>query len=256
MHTHSHATELTIGLSFILGALHALEPGHGKTAMFVYMLGSRRSIWHPVIMGVSTAISHSCSLLMIASAVHLTHHLLSGDHHHEEHISLGLQWVGALLVVCVGAYLIFQARIGKSCGCGQHHCHQHDADKEVVTIQAIDSMTLPAQRSIPEVKQPVAKHSFRTTAMLGVAVGLLPCPSALAAFFAGLSSGSPSSAYLIVLLFGAGVGCSLSVAGLLLQYFGEKINQRTNRYSHWPWAMIRGSVILAIGLFYVGRLCV
>ncbi len=70
MHQHSH--ELTLGLAYFLGALHALEPGHGKTAMLVYLSGERRSYWHPVIMGLSSGIAHSISLIAIALAVHLT----------------------------------------------------------------------------------------------------------------------------------------------------------------------------------------
>ena len=54
---HSH--ELTLGLAFGLGALHALEPGHGKTAMLVYLSGERRSILHPIIMGLSSATSQA-----------------------------------------------------------------------------------------------------------------------------------------------------------------------------------------------------
>ena len=67
---HSH--ELTLGLAFTLGALHALEPGHGKTAMLLYLAGERRSLLHPLVMGLSSALSHSVSLIGIAAMVHLS----------------------------------------------------------------------------------------------------------------------------------------------------------------------------------------
>ena len=51
---HLHANEVTLGLAFFLGALHAIEPGHGKTAMLVYLSGERRSFWHPVVIGIGT----------------------------------------------------------------------------------------------------------------------------------------------------------------------------------------------------------
>ena len=38
---HSH--ELTLGFAFGLGAIHALEPGHGKTAMLLYLAGELSS---------------------------------------------------------------------------------------------------------------------------------------------------------------------------------------------------------------------
>ena len=79
---HSH--ELTLGLAFGLGALHAIEPGHGKTAMLLYLSGERKSFLHPLVMGLSSALTHSLSLILIASIVHLTHHLVTGDHHHAD----------------------------------------------------------------------------------------------------------------------------------------------------------------------------
>ena len=100
MHTH----DLTLGLAFGLGALHALEPGHGKTAMLVYFAENRRSLLHPLVVGVSSAVSHSVSLVAIAAVVHLAHHLMTGDHHHENHdVTQLLRWISAGLVLVVGA---------------------------------------------------------------------------------------------------------------------------------------------------------
>jgi len=71
---HDHSNELTLGIAYFLGALHALEPGHGKTAMLVYLSGERRSVWHPIVMGLSSGVAHSVSLVVIALVVRLTHH--------------------------------------------------------------------------------------------------------------------------------------------------------------------------------------
>lgn len=70
----SSAVEWTLGLAFLLGLLHALEPGHGKTALWVYLSSGGRRPWHPLVMGASTAFSHSISLLVIALTVHAAHH--------------------------------------------------------------------------------------------------------------------------------------------------------------------------------------
>jgi ABC-type nickel/cobalt efflux system permease component RcnA len=91
------------------------------------------------------------------------------------------------------------------------------------------------------------------TAMLGFAVGLLPCPSAL---FTGLSTGAPGEAYLIVFLFAAGIALSLSVVGLLLQRFGDRLGSRFSRFSHLPWHDFRGGLIVAVGAVYTLRLVV
>jgi nickel/cobalt transporter (NicO) family protein len=257
MHSHSH--ELTLGLSFVLGAIHALEPGHGKTAMFVYLLGGRRSIWHPVVMGLTTAISHSVSLFAIAFAVHLTHHFVTGDHHHEEQVSIILQWASTLLLVAVGIFLLVQALRGKKEMCCHHHHHgeERQSCSEGETLIQLGGCELPANHHCFE-HQPVHKSNggYRMTALIGLAVGLLPCPSALAAYFTGLSAGSPTTAYLIIALFAAGIACSLSVVGILLQHFGDRFGRSVKRASNVPWMYVRAGLILAIGLFYVVRLVI
>ncbi|WP_404305603.1 HoxN/HupN/NixA family nickel/cobalt transporter [Neorhodopirellula lusitana] len=231
MHTHSH--ELTLGLAFFLGALHALEPGHGKTAMLVYLSGERRSFWHPIVMGISSGLAHSVSLIAIAMAVHLTHHLVSGDHHHDDEVvTQSLQWISAVLVMCVGIWMLWSAWRAKpmACGCKSHQHASCDAE-------------------------PVSKRSsYSMSALLGVAFGLLPCPSALAAYFTSMSTGSPVAAYGVIGLFAAGIASSLTLVGILLQRFGGSLIREDSRLGKLPWPYLKAVLILAVGVFYCGRL--
>ena len=220
--------------------------------MYVYLLGGRRSPWHPLVMGLSTAVSHSVSLFGIAFAVHLAHHVVTGDHHHEENVSAVLPWISALLVVAVGCYLLVQAVRGKKVRCCSHHdCHEehHHDCAEAPELVALDATSSPASA---EAQAP--RTSYKTTALLGMAVGLLPCPSALAAYFTGLSTGSPAAAYLIIGLFAAGIACSLTLVGLALQLFGDRLGRRFAASSRLPWAHIRALMIIGMGTFYTARL--
>lgn len=250
MHEHSH--HFTLGLSFFLGALHALEPGHGKTAMLIYLSKGKRSRWHPVVMGVSSAMAHSVSLMAIAFAVHLAHHLTTGDHHHEHGVSSALQWISATLVLGVGAWMLYQAWRGKEGSC----CH-HEHSGEVCEHSTHQLVQLGGPETQTDgILKNAHSHDerYQVTALLGIAVGLLPCPSALAAYFTGLSSGSPAQAYLIVGLFAAGIAVSLSAVGLVLQKFGDRLEQRMHNMRHLPWSFVRASLILAVGAFYTLRL--
>ncbi len=234
MHTH----DLTLGLAFGLGALHALEPGHGKTAMLVYLSGERRSFLHPVVMGLSSAISHSVSLIAIAAMVHLTHHLLIDDHEHAEEggVTLGLQWASAILVMGVGIWMCVSAWRAKpaNCGCSSHKSScDHDADQS-------DKKGL--------------RTSYSMSALLGVAFGLLPCPSALAAYFTSMSSGSPVAAYGVIGLFAAGIAFSLTLVGIAVQAFGGRIAKSNRTWlMSFPWAWTRAILITGLGVFYLYR---
>jgi nickel/cobalt exporter len=231
MHTH----ELTLGLAFGLGALHALEPGHGKTAMLVYLAGERKSLLHPLLMGLASAVSHSVSLIGVAALVHLTHHVVTGDHHHgNQSVTLAMQWISALLVIAVGCCMIWRAWKPKptACSCSAHRDIDGCVHKEK--------------------KASGRRASYSMSAILGVAFGLLPCPSAMAAYFTSMSSGAPVAAYAVIGLFAAGIASSLTLAGICVQAFGERVPHR-NRLSRLPWSWIRAALITGLGFFYLAR---
>lgn len=233
MHTH----EITLGLAFGLGALHALEPGHGKTAMLLYLAGERRSLLHPLVMGLASAFSHSLSLIGIAAIVHLTHHLVAGDHHHsDDGIVNAMKWISAGLILAVGLWMLWSAWRSKpqSCGCSSHRNQSESSE--------IDSES-----------HSHGKTSYSMSALLGAAFGLMPCPSALAAYFSGLSTGSPVQAYLVISLFAAGIACSLTFVGMLVQVFGRRLLNASSRISSLPWAFIRAGLIILIGILYLGH---
>ena len=231
---HSH--ELTLGLAFGLGALHALEPGHGKTAMLLYLAGEKRSFLHPLVMGLSSALTHSLSLIGIAAMVHLTHHLVTGDHHHaDEGVTNVMRWVSAGLVLLIGFWMTWSAWKAESASCGCKH-HNHDCGK-------------PEEAA----KSQVTNTSYSMSALLGAAFGLMPCPSAMAAYFSGLSSGSPITAYVVIGLFAAGIATSLTAVGMIVQLFGSKLINAKSWISQLPWAYIRAGLITLIGLVYLGH---
>lgn len=95
------------------------------------------------------------------------------------------------------------------------------------------------------------------SALLGAAFGLMPCPSAMAAYFSGLSSGNPIASYFVIGLFAAGIATSLTVVGIIVQTFGSRlINSKSNAtswYARLPWAYIRAGLITLIGLVYLGH---
>ena len=231
----AHMHELTLGLAFGLGALHALEPGHGKSAMLVYLAGQKRSWLHPLVMGISSAVSHSLSLIAIAALVHLTHHLVTGDHHHEnETVTRLMQWISALLVIAVGIWMTWSAWKAKpsQCGCSKHH--------ECEPANELDT-------------PPRTRTTYSMSALLGVAFGLLPCPSAMAAYFTSMSAGTPVAAYLVIGLFAAGIATSLTIVGVAVQSFGAKAFKNGSRLASLPWPYIRAGLITSVGLFYLAR---
>jgi ABC-type nickel/cobalt efflux system permease component RcnA len=62
--------DVGLGLLFVLagvlGAAHALTPGHGKTLVAAYLVGQRGTVWHAFVLGLVTTLTHTGIVLAIA----------------------------------------------------------------------------------------------------------------------------------------------------------------------------------------------
>ncbi len=67
----------TLFLAFIVGALHALQPGHGKTLVAAYLVGSKGTIWHAVLLGAIVTFTHTFSVFILGlAALYLSAYVL------------------------------------------------------------------------------------------------------------------------------------------------------------------------------------
>ncbi|MEU9073818.1 high frequency lysogenization protein HflD [Kitasatospora sp. NPDC048538] len=94
---------LAVLLSVVLGAGHALLPGHGKTVMAAYLAGRRGSIRDAVTVGATVTVTHTAGVLIIGLGL-TVFSSLAGD--------AVLGWLGVVsgaLVAAVGAGLLRDA---------------------------------------------------------------------------------------------------------------------------------------------------
>ncbi|WP_406349169.1 high frequency lysogenization protein HflD [Streptomyces sp. NBC_00144] len=94
---------LAVLLSVILGAGHAMLPGHGKTVMAAYLAGRRGSTRDAITVGATVTITHTAGVLVIGLCL-TTFSSLAGD--------TVLGWLGVIsgaLVALVGAGLLTDA---------------------------------------------------------------------------------------------------------------------------------------------------
>ncbi|MFD5635678.1 nickel/cobalt transporter [Streptomyces sp. NPDC127077] len=91
---------LAVLLSIVLGAGHALLPGHGKTVMAAYLAGRRGRTRDAVTVGATVTITHTAGVLVIGLCL-TTFSSLAGD--------AVLNWLGVVsgaLVAVVGGILL------------------------------------------------------------------------------------------------------------------------------------------------------
>jgi nickel/cobalt transporter (NicO) family protein len=196
----SDRTPLTAGvlasalaLALVLGAFHALTPGHGKTIVGAYLVGTRGTWRHAVLLGLVVTATHTGGVYALGAAT-----LVASAWVLPERL---LPWLGAvagLLVVGVGARMVrerLQAAIhGHAHGPGHHH-HHHDGGHAHL---------------------PAAAVSVRSLVALGVSGGLVPCPSALVVLLGAIALGRTGFGLGLVAAFSVGLAAVLTGIGLVL----------------------------------------
>jgi ABC-type nickel/cobalt efflux system permease component RcnA len=171
-----------VGLAALLGAAHALSPGHGKALAAATLVGSRARPANALVFGVSVAASHTAVVLLLgAFAIAVERHLGS------DRVMRGLELASAAGVAGLGlTQLSSRWRALTSASSGDHF---HAA---------------------------VAQHGRRSLAALGASSGFAPCPTALAVWLSAIAMHRAALGLVLVVAFSAGVATTLTMVGLLI----------------------------------------
>src|SRR5439155_23588071 len=60
---------LALALALVLGAVHALAPGHGKSVMAAYLVGPRGSVRQAATIGLTVTATHTAGVLVLGLAL-------------------------------------------------------------------------------------------------------------------------------------------------------------------------------------------
>lgn len=117
-----------IFLSILYGAAHALSPGHGKTVVAAYLVGSRGTIFHAVFLGIIVTLTHVSSVLALGLVV-----LFFFENVVPNTLYAWIEASSGLLIVAIGLILFFKRfsayqriRLAESMGlAAAGHAHPH-----------------------------------------------------------------------------------------------------------------------------------
>ena len=98
-------TAILLGLlaAFGLGCLHALSPGHGKTIVAAYLVGSRGTLRHALFLGFMVTFTHTASVFLLGLGVLFFQKYVVPDR-----IIPILGTVSGLSIVSIGLWLLYQ----------------------------------------------------------------------------------------------------------------------------------------------------
>ncbi|MCI5159137.1 MAG: hypothetical protein D3906_12030, partial [Candidatus Electrothrix sp. AUS1_2] len=114
--------------AIIIGAAHAFEPGHGKTLIAAYMIGTKGRAWDGILLGAIVTITHTFSVILLGIVAKILSKTYSEATLHNW---LGL--ISAGIILAVGIWMLRQRLSGKSghthihlFGKGHDHSHDHE----------------------------------------------------------------------------------------------------------------------------------
>ena len=181
---------LGLAVAFGLGGMHALEPGHGKTIVAAYLVGSRGTVKHAVVLGGVVTFTHTISVFLLGIAMLLlSKSIVPGN------VIKILEAVSGLSIVAIGAILFYQRlrqlhatithdRAHAHGHHHEHHGHDHGPD---------------GHSHVPE-----GEVTLGSLIALGVSGGLVPCPAALVIMLAAIAFGHTGAGLVLLVAFSLG----------------------------------------------------
>jgi len=244
--------------AFGWGAAHAFSPGHGKTVVAAYLVGSRGTVAHALFLGVTTTITHTAGVFVLGLIT-----LFASQYILPETLYPWLSVLSGLLVVAIGLSLIWSrwrnrgqthhlhdGMTGHDHGHDHTHEHDHDHEHEHAHSHGFHDHSHGAHsHSHLPPGTDGTPITWRSLLALGISGGLLPCPSALVLMLGAISLHRVGFGLALIVLFSLGLASVLTAIGITLVYAGkyfERIPESGRLLRLLP--VVSAIVITAVGV--------
>jgi nickel/cobalt transporter (NicO) family protein len=231
---------LGMAVAFGLGAMHALSPGHGKTIVAAYLVGTRGTFKHAIFLGGMVTFTHTISVFFLGlTTLFLSQYVLP------EKIFPVLGAISGLSIVWIGGLMLYKRARGiglLACPPATHHhdhAHHHDHDHGP-----------HGQSHMPE-----GDITLGSLIALGASGGLVPCPSALVLLLSSIALGRVGLGLLLLIAFSSGLAVVLMGIGVLVLYAKHFLPDSQKTAAHPAFRIIpvlSAALIVCIGLLMTG----
>ena len=261
-----------------LGAAHAISPGHGKTIMAAYLVGTRGTLVHAVFLGLTVTVSHTLGVLGLGLVVLYGSQVIAPETLYP--------WLGVIsgtIIIGIGTWLLI-GRLG-----GNHEAaHSHDVGTEFDLPLPADIRSKTRSTKVGRIfcrvrntagkvvhRHPHGRHdagpphhnpgqlaiTWKSLTALGIVGGLVPSVSALIILLAAISVHRVVFGLLLILAFSIGMAAALAGIGVLLVYAGrmvEGLQFRTQLFANFSRfiPIVTSVVILISGVVVTARAAV
>ena len=213
-----------------LGALHALEPGHGKTIVAAYLVGSRGTARHAVLLGIVVTAAHTAGVYLLGALT-----LYASRYIVPEQLYPWLGAISGLSVAGLGIFIFLKHWTGET---GEHS----HAPGESHSHWFSSSNSKPAERAL----------SLRELCLLGITGGIVPCPAALVVLLSAFSLHRIGFGLFLITAFSLGLALVLVTVGLTMVYAKRAISIRVRAgnaaFRYLPLLSSAFMVMLGVGI--------
>lgn len=216
---HDLGFGLLLLLCVVFGAAHAFTPGHGKTMVAAYLVGERGTILHAVVLGITTTLTHTGSVILVAGLFLAAY----GD----APPALAQAWlalVGGLLITGVGFWLFVQRLSGRA-----DHVHL-----------------------FTDAPAAARRQGWWRVVLLGIGGGIVPCYDAVLIFLLAANRGRLAASLPMLLAFSAGLAAVLVALGVGVVLAGRAGGRR---FAERRWfrylPVVSAFVLTALGLWFL-----
>jgi ABC-type nickel/cobalt efflux system permease component RcnA len=224
------------------GAIHALSPGHGKTMVAAYLVGTRGTARHAVALGATVTITHTIGVFALGAVT-----LLLSQWILPEQLYPWLNLASGLMVLGIGAAVLrarvrsAQSAVGRAATHTHDHHHGHHHPRH-------------SHGSADGGLRTADDLSWKGLLTMGASAGLIPCPSALVVLLGAISQHQIALGLLLIVMFSLGLAGTLTGLGLGVVY-ARGLTARLNLSGRMVMALpaVSALVILGAGCLLTAR---
>lgn len=239
-------------LALVIGALHALTPGHGKTMVAAYLIGTKGRVRDAALLGGVVTFTHTAGVVLLGLIL-----LLVSNFTVPRGLQPTLELIAGVIIVLLGVYLLVTrwrgtqaqaASIASNSTPGDNRARARQtapavlpalAGAQVSAAQALPVRSAAAHESggghshdhghdlahgiahshggqTHTHELPQERVSLSTLIGLGVSGGLVPCPDALAILLLAAGVGQFALGLGLVVSFSLGLAAVLISIGIVL----------------------------------------
>jgi ABC-type nickel/cobalt efflux system permease component RcnA len=222
------------------GALHALSPGHGKAMVAAYLVGTKGTGRHAVVLGAVVTMTHTIGVFALGLVT-----LLLAQYILPEDLFPWLTLVSGLLVVAIGL-AVLRSRVALHCAQRAHrHAHEnelpHGHSSHHEHHHHHDHGPHGHSHDVPETM------TWKGLIGMGASAGLIPCPSALVVLLGAVAQHQVALGLLLIVAFSVGLAVTLTALGLLVVH-AHRVTTRLNVPRRLVTALPAASALVIVGL--------